>query len=167
MSRAKILCGTLAAAVALAAPMGAYYEGVLPVGHADPVGIPTDCVGETDGARIGVQRFTVEECVARYSVRLANNWTNGLARCITHDVTVPQVAALISWADNVGIHAACASTLVRLLNAGAQPAVWCAQLARWNKATILGVKIVLPGLTKRRASERAMCLGFVDARWPA
>lgn len=81
-------------------------------------------------------------------------------------MTVPQGAALVSWADNVGIHAACTSTLVRMLNVGASPAQWCAQLTQWNKATYLGVKIVLPGLTRRRASERAMCMGDVDA-WRA
>lgn len=162
MMRGRILGGTLAA-VAVAAPMGAWFEGVLPVGYADPVGIPTDCIGETVGARIGVQRFTFDECVQRYSVRLARNWDNGLSRCIHRDVSVPQGAALVSWADNVGIGAACSSTLVRLLNAGASPAQWCEQLLRWNKATLAGVRIVLPGLDKRRQAERAMCLGDIHA----
>lgn len=166
MSKARILGGTLAAAVSVAAPMGAYYEGVFPVGYADPVGIPTDCIGETEGAQIGVQRFTVEQCIARYDARLARNWELLSNRCVHRDVTVPEVGALISWSDNVGIGAACTSTLVRLLNAGASPAQWCAQLLRWNKATLLGVKIVLPGLTKRRRSEMAMCLGDVNG-WRA
>lgn len=166
-ARARIIGGGIAAAVAVAAPMGAYYEGVLPVGYADPVGIPTDCVGETGpDVRIGHQRFTAEECIARYAPRLARNWTHGLSYCVQRDVTVPQAGALISWADNVGIHAACTSTLVRMLNAGAAPDAWCAQLHRWNKARYLGVLIVLPGLTKRRASEHAMCLGDVEA-WRA
>jgi lysozyme len=162
-TRARILGGGLAAAVAIAAPMGAYFEGVFPVGYADPVGIPTDCVGETEGARIGVQRFTFDECLARYAPRLARNWEALSSRCVFRDVTVPQAGALISWSDNVGITAACGSTLVRMLNAGAPPATWCAQLSRWNKATLLGVTIVLPGLTKRRRGELAMCLGDVDA----
>lgn len=162
MTRGKILGGTLAA-VSVVAPMGAYYEGVFPIGYRDPVGIPTDCVGETQGARIGVQRFAWAECRARYDRRLASNWDSGLAYCVHRDVTVPQGGALISWADNVGIGAACSSTLVRLLNAGAPPEVWCAQLPRWDKATKLGVTITLPGLTKRRADEMAMCLGDVHA----
>jgi lysozyme len=166
-TKARIIGGSVAAIAAMAAPMGAYYEGVFPIGYADPVGIPTDCVGETGpDVAIGKQRFTFDECVARYEPRLQRNWTHGLAACITRDVTVPQGAALVSWADNVGIHAACTSTLVRMLNVGASPAQWCAQLTQWNKATYLGVKIVLPGLTKRRSSERAMCEGDVDA-WRA
>lgn len=158
-ARAKIIGGTLAA-VTVAVPMGSYYEGVFPRGYADPVGIPTECIGETGpGVRVGVQRYTWDECVARYAPRLQRVWDEGLSTCIRQDVTVTQGAALISWADNVGLASACRSTLVRLLNAGAEPETWCAQLTHWNKTTLLGVKIVLPGLTKRRASERAMCLG--------
>lgn len=160
--RAKII-GGVAAAAAAAAPMGMYYEGNFPVGYMDPVGIPTDCVGETGpDVRIGVQRFTFAECAARYEPRLQRVWTDGLSRCIRRDVTVPQGGALMSWADNVGIGAACGSTLVRRLNAGASPAVWCNELPRWDKGRILGFLVVLPGLVKRRASERVMCLGDVS-----
>lgn len=140
--------------------MGAYFEGVFPIGYADPVGIPTDCIGETGpDVRIGRQRFTFDQCVARYEPRLQRVWNDGLSYCIRRDVTVMQGAALMSWGDNVGVVAACGSTLVRLLNAGAAPETWCAQLPRWDKATKLGVKITLPGLTKRRAAEREMCEG--------
>src|SRR5690606_29029797 len=120
--RARIIGGTLGAAVAIAAPMGAYFEGVFPVGYADPVGIATDCIGETEGARVGVQRHTYAECLARYDARLAGRWEALSTSCIHHDVTVHEAAAIVSWADNVGIYAACTSTLVRMLNAGARAA---------------------------------------------
>jgi GH24 family phage-related lysozyme (muramidase) len=159
VSRARIIGGS-AAAAALASGMGAYYEGVFPVGYADPAGIPTDCIGETGpDVRIGHQRYTFDECVRRYPPRLQRVWDDGLSRCVAQDVSLHQGAALMSWADNVGITAACSSTLVRMLNAGAEPAVWCAQLPRWDKARVLGVMVTLPGLTKRRISERTMCLG--------
>ena len=170
MTRGKIIGGSVAAA-ALAGGMGAYFEGVLPVGYADPVGIPTDCIGETGpDVRIGHQRFTFAECVARYEPRLQRVWDDGLSRCIYRDVTLSQGGALMSWGDNVGIAAACGSTLVRLLNAGVPPERWCAQLTRWDKATKFGVTITLPGLTKRRAAEREMCNGrdwrtVVTMRW--
>lgn len=159
MSRGKIIGGSVAAA-AVAGGMGAYFEGIFPVGYADPVGIPTECIGETGpGVRVGVQRYTFDECVARYQPRLQAVWDRGLAHCIHRDVTVMQGVALMSWADNVGVSAACGSTLVRMINVGASPATWCAQLGRWNKATLLGVKITLPGLVTRRAAEHEMCLG--------
>jgi GH24 family phage-related lysozyme (muramidase) len=50
-----------------------------------------------------------------------------------------------------------------MLNAGAPPEIWCAQLSRWTYATKLGVTFQLPGLVKRRSAERAMCLGDVTA----
>lgn len=162
MSEGRIIGGTVAAVVAVSG-MGAYFEGVFPVGYLDPVGIPTDCLGETQGARVGVQRFSWDECLARYDRRLAAVWDNGLTNCVHRDVTVPQGGALMSWADNIGIAAACNSTLVRLLNAGAPPELWCAQLQRWDKATKLGATITLPGLTRRRAAEYAMRTGDVDA----
>lgn len=156
MSRARIIGGVLAACC-IAAPLGTYYEGILPVGYADPVGIPTDCIGETHGAQIGVQRYTADECVARYSARLQRNWI-ALSACITQDVTVPQAAALMSFSDNVGIRKTCGSTMVRLLNAGADSATWCRQMLRWTHATKLGVTIELPGLVKRRQSEYRACI---------
>ena len=157
--RARIIGGTVGAMVAIAAPMGVYFEGVFPVGYADPVGIATDCIGETEGARVGVQRHTYAECLARYDARLAGRWEALSTSCIHHDVTVHEAAAIVSWADNIGIYAACTSTLVRMLNAGARAVAWCAQMLRWTKATLLGVKIELPGLVKRRRAEHAMCLG--------
>lgn len=166
----KIIGGTAAAAAA-AVSMGIYFEGVFPRGYADPVGIPTECVGETGpDVRVGVQRYTWDECVARYAPRLQRVWDQGLSRCIYQDVSIPQGAALVSWGDNIGIQAACSSTLVRMINAGAPAATWCNQLQRWDKATKLGVTITLPGLTTRRAAEREMCLGrdwrsVVSVRW--
>lgn len=156
----RIKGGIAAAAITtLAVPMGAYYEGVFPRGYADPVGIPTECIGETGpDVRVGVQRFTWDECVARYPVRLQRVW-DGLSRCMDGEVELYEGAAITSWADNVGIHAACTSTLARQINAGAPGYVWCQQLIRWDKATVFGVKITLRGLTRRRGSERAMCLG--------
>lgn len=138
--------------------MGVAFEGVFPTGYADPVGIPTECVGETGpDVRIGVQRYTWDECIARYAPRLQRVW-GSLSACMDGEVTVGQGAALVSWADNVGTHAACTSTLAKLLNAGVDGAVWCHQLTRWDKATKMGVKITLPGLTRRRAAELNMCL---------
>ena len=34
----------------------------------------------------------------------------------------------------------------------------CNQLPRWDNARIAGVLVPLPGLTKRRAAERTLCL---------
>lgn len=158
MNRPRVLGGTLAAVLAAAAPCTAYFEGVIPHTYADPIGVPTACVGETGPhIRMG-QTYTVDECMSMFDKRLQLEWSR-IEPCIAVDVTVPQAAAILSWEYNVGAHAACSSTLVRMLNAGAPPEVWCAQLSRWTKATKFGVSVELPGLVKRRAAERAMCLG--------
>ena len=34
----------------------------------------------------------------------------------------------------------------------------CDQLTRWNKATVGGVLVELPGLTKRRHAARELCI---------
>ena len=61
--------------------------------------------------------------------------------------------ALVSFTYNIGGQAFCSSTLVRKLNAGDTVGA-CNELSRWTRAK----GIELPGLVKRRAAERAMCL---------
>jgi len=77
-------------------------------------------------------------------------------------VTVPltdyQEGALLSWQFNVGSNAARTSTLVRLLNQRRYVAA-AAQFLVWDKATVRGSLIVLPGLAKRRRIESGVFLG--------
>lgn len=148
-ARAVILAALLAGGVggvSLIKP----WEGLELQGYADPIGIPTDCWGNTHGAQVGVWR-TVAECEALLDAEV-RKVAHGLSQCITHPVKPHEAAALISWAYNVGTGAACGSTLVRRLNAGAE---FCSELSRWIYAG--GKK--WPGLVNRRAAERAMCEG--------
>jgi lysozyme len=64
-----------------------------------------------------------------------------------------RIAALTSFAYNVGIDNFRKSTLLRKLNAGDIVGA-CNELPRWNKAK----GQVLPGLVKRREAERQLCL---------
>ena len=67
--------------------------------------------------------------------------------------TQGQFDALVSFAFNLGIAAMAGSTLVRLHRKG-DFAGAAGEFVRWNKA---GGR-VLPGLTRRRAAERALYL---------
>ncbi|NIJ18483.1 GH24 family phage-related lysozyme (muramidase) [Sphingomonas naasensis] len=68
------------------------------------------------------------------------------------DPTKPgQFDAMVSLAYNIGLGNFASSTLLRLHRAGNFEGA-AAQFARWNKAA----GRVLPGLTKRRAAERAL-----------
>lgn len=62
--------------------------------------------------------------------------------------------AIGSWTFNVGIGAACNSTLVRKINEGAEPEEWCRELLKWNRA---GGKVI-PGLARRRQAEYRECV---------
>jgi len=144
------------AAILLASPMVIYYEGVELKTYSDPVGIPTACIGETDKEIVLRESFTRDECLALAGASMAVHATE-LAKCIEKPIKNNEAAALLSWSYNVGVGAACSSTLVRKLNAGESAAVWCEELKRWDKA---GGK-VLSGLTKRRTSEFNMCVSGV------
>lgn len=76
-------------------------------------------------------------------------------------LTPAQEGALLSWQYNVGSDAVRTSTLLRLLNQRFYPLA-ASQFARWNKATVAGKLVVLPGLTHRRAIERQVFAGQLD-----
>lgn len=135
-----------ASAAALAAI--AQFEGVEPVAKPDPIGIPTACSGHTKGVVNG-QRFTPSECAVMLRED-ASEAGQAVARCTTVELTQGQYDALVSFVFNVGGPAYCRSTLARKLNAGdCQGAA--GEFLRWDRAG--GQR--LPGLTKRRAAERA------------
>ena len=141
-------------AVLISVPFVARHEGVILRTYADPIGIPTACVGETDKAITLRARFTRDECMAVLGASLLQH-AQRMDACIHQPLTEGEAVAVLSWSFNVGTGAACKSTLVRKLNAGEPAIVWCAELSRWNKA---GGK-VLAGLVNRRAEERALCEG--------
>lgn len=127
------------------------FEGIRTVAYMDPVGIPTACFGETKNVRLG-QKFTMAECESMLIESLGQA-DDAVRRCVKVPMSDARHAALVSFTYNVGGAAFCNSTLVRKLNAG-DIVGGCDQLLRWDKAK--GVR--LPGLTKRRAEERKLCL---------
>jgi lysozyme len=138
--------------ILIAAPMVAKYEGVVLTTYSDPVGIPTVCAGETDKAITMRQRFTEQECIAVLGASMMEH-AQRVSRCITREVTSNQAAAIVSWSYNIGTDAACKSTLITKLNAGAQASVWCGELKKW----VYAKGKVLNGLVNRRTSEYSMC----------
>ncbi|NLA68304.1 MAG: lysozyme [Gammaproteobacteria bacterium] len=147
---AKVVGGSVAALVLAAAAIIAPWEGLRTDPYKDLVGKWTVCYGETNAP---MRRYTPAECKAMLEASV-REYADGLLRCISRPVTVPQGAALISWAYNVGTPSACRSTLVRKLNAGAPASEWCRELLRWDYA---GGKRVR-GLTNRRKAEYEVCI---------
>lgn len=141
-----------AGVLALAVGSIGTWEGLETKAYRDIVGVWTVCYGETLGVKPGDQ-YTPAECEAMLEPRVIQFW-NDLDRCIADFDTAPVSvqAATTSWAYNVGVGAACRSTLAKRLRAK-QYSQACDQLPRWNRA---GGKII-QGLTNRRISERRLC----------
>ena len=151
--KAKLIGVSAAAVIALAGTaLVKPWEDWSPTPYIDIVGVATHCYGDTSRPEKAV--YTEQECAAKLNSRLGIYLT-GISQCIKVPLGERQWAAVLSWTYNVGVAAACNSTLVRKINDGRPPAAWCPELDRWVYA---GGKRV-QGLANRRAAERAMCEG--------
>lgn len=143
---------------ALAAAIAIPAEGLRQYAYYDPPGIMTVCRGHTGPDVVRGKKYSLAEC----DVFLDADMRNAV---ITVDRCVPGLPdnVLAAFGDatfNLGPSIACdtkRSTAARLLAAGRIPEA-CDQLPRWNRATVGGMSVELPGLTKRRAAERELCL---------
>ena len=146
----------LAAAMAATVAVGA--EGIKLTPYYDPPGILTVCRGHTGPDVVKGRKYSVDEC--------NKLMTEDMAKAVAKvDACVPglPVHVLAAFGDatfNMGSTIACdtrKSTAARLLKAGDIIGA-CNQLLRWNKASVGGVMVPLPGLTKRRAEDQHLCL---------
>ncbi|WP_418287765.1 lysozyme [Microbulbifer agarilyticus] len=129
------------------------FEGLRTTAYYDPIQIPTICYGHTLTATMGESK-TIAECDQLLQDDMRQT-LSGLAACVRPELQPNQWAALVSWSYNVGAGAACGSTLMRKVNAGATPDEWCPELRRWVYAG--GQR--LAGLVRRREAELKLCLG--------
>lgn len=132
----------------------AVHEGFVGRTYLDAVGVPTIGFGTTEGVTQN-QTITPERALIRL-LSDTNKMEQELKKCIG-DVPLFQHEwdAYVSWTYNVGVGAACKSTLVKKLKARDYVGA-CNQLTRWTYA---GGR-QLPGLVKRREAERQLCLGY-------
>jgi len=133
-----------------------YYEGCLLTPYRDPIGLWTVGWGHlisTDRSLKEPPTITLEEAnvLLRKDVNAAVRLTLGL---LERSVDPWLLMALTDFTFNLGSGNLKASTLLRKVNRGEPEQEIIAQFARWNKA---GGR-VLPGLTKRRASEVMLLL---------
>lgn len=152
-NKAVVIGGSAATVIALAA--GALvkpWEGYSPTPYVDMVGVATYCYGDT--GRPAKKHYTEQECAEQLNSRLGS-YLVGISQCIKQPMREREWAAVLSWAYNVGVGAACKSTLVRRINAGERGPGWCAELDKWVYAGGKRVK----GLVNRRAAERNLCEG--------
>lgn len=148
----------LAIATAIAIPA----EGLRQVAYRDPPGILSVCYGTTTNVQKN-RVYTIAECKALLNKDMSAA-IDTVERCVP-GLPVPVLAAFADAVYNAGPTIACntqKSTAARLLQDG-KLELACKQLPRWDKAKVAGQMISLPGLTKRRNAEMALCLTGVNA----
>lgn len=155
-ARTKRITSAAAIAAAIAIPA----EGLRHYAYYDPPGILTVCYGHTGPDVVKGRFFSLDEC----KTLLDKDMTDAVMtvdRCVP-DAPEPVLAAFADAVYNIGPKIACdtkSSTAARLLKAKEWDAA-CKQLPRWDNARIGGVMVALPGLTKRRKAEEALCLSW-------
>lgn len=142
-----------AAAAACVALVGGF-EGLRQSAYPDPAtkGPPwTVCYGETKGVKRG-DFYSVQGCKDMLVASL-QSYADGIERCVRVPIPDTRFIALVSFSYNVGVKAACNSSVVSNINAG-KTVAGCDALLKWNRAA----GVVFPGLTRRRQKEREFCM---------
>lgn len=128
--------------------------------YLDIVGVATACDGLTSyqGRKIRKDdRFTQEQCAAMLEDELVAHAQGVMACSPGLSLTIPRRDmarfAAVSLAYNIGVPRYCSSTARARFNAG-RIREGCDAILLWNRAG----GVVVPGLAKRRARERAKCL---------
>lgn len=138
---------TSAAGLALIAD----FEGCRLSAYQCSAGVWTNGIGHTAGVKPQTQ--ISERQAAVNLVEDVMRVEKGIARCMPVAMPQPVYDAVVSFAFNVGVAAACKSTLGFFINKGR----WrdaCEQLPRW--VFVNGLRVT--GLERRRANELAYCL---------
>jgi lysozyme len=130
--------------------------------YLDPVGIPTLGYGSTYNYDAKRKVKLGDSITQEKAIEWLRKETKSIVPKIKALVKVPinqnQIDSLTSFVYNVGIGAFQSSTLLRLLNSGAPKSEVAAQFDRWNKGTVNGQKVILPGLVRRRSEEKSLFL---------
>lgn len=131
-----------------------HFEGLHLKAYIDPVGIWTIGYGHTGQAahKGNVISEPQAEGLLREDIRESEGFVD---RYIDVELMQHHFDALVSFTFNVGGGALSKSTLRRKLNSGDFEGA-AAEFPRWNKGTVNGKKVVLPGLSRRRSSEQLM-----------
>ena len=143
----------LTAALAAAAALAAGFEGLRQSPYLDPRpndAILTVCYGHT-GPDIERRKYSLEECTKLLEQDMLSA-VQQVNKCHP-DLPFGVQVAFSDAVYNIGPKVACNSTASRYLSQGNYEAA-CKELPKWNKSN----GVVLPGLTRRRNAEMAICL---------
>lgn len=133
------------------------FEGDRLTAYLCPAGKLTIGYGHTGPDVTPGKKITAEQANSLLIADI-DRFAKGVRALVKKSITDNQFSACVSFAYNVGIYAFSKSTLLRLLNAGDIQGA-ANEFPKWNKAN----GKPLPGLTARRAAERALFLGNSNA----
>lgn len=139
-------------------------EGLRLTAYTCVAGVPTIGYGHTKGvtkAQVDGGRTISQESAEALLIEDLTKTAQAVDKLVTVSASGRQRDALVSFAFNVGVAALAGSTLLRKLNAGDYDGA-AAEFLKWDKATVKGKKVSLPGLTSRRAAERKLFLGVQE-----
>ena len=141
-----------------AAKVIAQFEGLELKAYQDSAGIWTIGYGNTRNPYTGLPVKQGDTITKKEALDWLRITTAAVEADVKRLVKVPinnnQQLALASLLFNIGAGAFARSTLLRLLNSGAEKAAVAAQFLRWNK--VKGKEV--PGLTRRRKEESKIFL---------
>ncbi len=135
------------------------WEGYKREAYLDPVGIPTIGYGTIrypDGkaVRLGDRISEAQaEAFLKFEIDASVRSLNVLLQGI--QLNQNQFDAIVSLCYNIGVGGFSGSTILRKLREGDFKAA-AEAFGLWNKGTVNGKKVVIEGLTKRRADERSL-----------
>lgn len=153
--RSRIAIGSIGASAVLLVSL-AGYEGYRQAAYIPVEGdVPTIGFGTTAGVRAG---DTIDPVTALQRVLVdVQKFEGAIKQCVTVPLYQYEYDAFLSLSYNIGASAFCSSTLVRKLNSDPPDyAGACNEILRWDK--FRGKP--LPGLTRRRQQEHALCIGI-------
>lgn len=148
-----------AAALSLATALAIPAEGLRRVAYYDPPGILTVCRGHTGPDVVKDKIYSLAACdqYMDNDMRKAVDTVEKCAPGLPPNVLAAFADAVYNSGPKIACGPAPKSTAYRYLKNG-QLIEACNQIPRWNKASVGGIMIPLPGLTKRRAEEQTICL---------
>ena len=156
MAKTPPKSGLIAAAILLAAPLTAKYEGLRLQPYPDP-GNPkllTVCHGDTE---VPMRTYTPDECLVLLKSRQAKDYAPAVLKCVPGFADPRQkyaFAASVDFAYNAGWSAFCKSPMARKFNAGD----WAGGCKAFSGYYIRSNGKVFRGLVRRREAERGLCL---------
>lgn len=154
MATGRIIAGAGAAALLIATPFIAGWEGKRNAPYFDNAGIATVCFGET---RVPMRRYTDAECEAMLKKGVAEFMGPVAEMTPTIRDKPNTLAATTSLAYNIGLANYRNSTARRRFLAGDIKG-GCNAFAPWHNIRKGGKLVPLQGLKNRRAAEIKLCL---------